>query len=360
MGSPQMRIIRGAVISVVLLGWPMMVSADGGDTGLVHACINPNGLTRIITPIGSCNASETPVHWSATSPRTVPATFTVNCNGGETISAKFTGLIPGDTLLVSGTCNENVVIPFEAQRITLDGQGTATINGPDAATATLVVRGRGITIRGFTITGGLEGVRVIFGMATINDNTIQGTGSHGITVLQTATANINGNIIQNIGGMGSLPLGARVGIRVSGSSSAGITNNAVQDNPADGVVVDVNSSAFIASNTIQNHGRDGIFVFRSSSVSVQGNTISNNSATGVKVQGVSQASIGGGNTINGNGSDGIFVNTNSDVDLGQGGPNTTTVNNGGFGIRCESGSHASGDVGTLNGNSGQTNAICDY
>ena len=36
---------------------------------------------------------------------------------------------PGDTLLVSGTCNENIDLGEEVHGITLDGQGTATING---------------------------------------------------------------------------------------------------------------------------------------------------------------------------------------------------------------------------------------
>lgn len=119
----QMKIstIWGLVIFVALLGVPMIVGADGGDTSLVHGCVNPSGLSRIITPDGECSKSETPVHWSSTIPRTVPTIFTVDCNGGETIGGKLKDLIPGDALMVSGICNENVVIPEEVHRITLDG-----------------------------------------------------------------------------------------------------------------------------------------------------------------------------------------------------------------------------------------------
>ncbi|MBI2987964.1 MAG: hypothetical protein HYY45_14465, partial [Deltaproteobacteria bacterium] len=144
------RVLLGLVIFVALLGVPMMASADGGDTSLVHACVNPSGLTRIIGPNDSCSSSETPTHWSSTTPRTVPATFTVDCGLGQTISDKLKDLIPGDTLLVSGTCNENLVIREEVHRITLDGQGTATINGPDPSASTVSVQGAGITIKGFT------------------------------------------------------------------------------------------------------------------------------------------------------------------------------------------------------------------
>lgn len=66
-----------------------------------------------------------------------------------------------------------IVLGQEVDRITLDGQGTATING-DPSAFTVTVRGRGITIRGFTITGGLQGIAVLDGgSAVIDGNTIQ-------------------------------------------------------------------------------------------------------------------------------------------------------------------------------------------
>lgn len=133
----------------------------------------------------------------------------------------------------------------------------------------------------------------------------------------------------------------------------------MQDNPVDGIVVDTNSFAFITSNTIQNHGDQGILVFRSSSAQIFENTISNNTTWGVHVSRLSHANIGG-NAIDGNGLDGIFVVKNSGVDLEERGPNTTTVDNGGFGIRCVIDSYASGDVGTLNGASGQIGGTCDH
>ena len=55
------------------------------------------------------------------------------CGSQRTISEVLRQLNPGDTLLVSGACNENVVIPEEVVNVTLDGQGTATINARDPA-----------------------------------------------------------------------------------------------------------------------------------------------------------------------------------------------------------------------------------
>src|SRR3989338_10107508 len=82
----------------------------------------------------------------------------LTCGKEKTIGEALHELKPGDTLLVSGVCNENLVIPEEVHRITLDGQGTAVIDGPDATRATIEVRGTGITIKRFTISRGRDGI----------------------------------------------------------------------------------------------------------------------------------------------------------------------------------------------------------
>jgi hypothetical protein len=72
----------------------------------------------------------------------------------------------------------------------------------------------------------------------------------------------------------------------------------------------------------------------------------------------SQADISS-NAIGANGGDGVLVAENSLVNLGEETgdtmydlPNSTTVNNGGFGVRCLSGGAVSGRQGTLAGNMG--------
>ena len=50
------------------------------------------------------------------------------CGSHRTISEALGQLNPGDTLLVSGACNENVVISEQVVNVILDGQGMATIN----------------------------------------------------------------------------------------------------------------------------------------------------------------------------------------------------------------------------------------
>jgi len=244
---------------------------------------------------------------------------------------------PEDTILVSGTCNENVNIPVGKDLITLNGGGKATIHGPDATLNTIMVRGRGITITAFTITGGRAGVDVgRGGTAVIDGNTIESTGRNGITV----------------GGWGT----------------ANIVNNTIQKNASHGILVNGNSWAFIgfrtadatvaSPNIIRNNGIHGISVTLSASARIVGNTISDNMRNGVSVDRASQANISD-NTIDANGQNGIFVTENSGVNLGSDtgtgifdAPNRTTVNNTLRGISCRMGGYGNGRLGTLNGNSG--------
>jgi hypothetical protein len=64
----------------------------------------------------------------------------------------------GASILVSGTCSENVTIPIGKGGITLDGGGSAAILAADPALPAVLVRARDITVKGFTITGGRGGV----------------------------------------------------------------------------------------------------------------------------------------------------------------------------------------------------------
>jgi parallel beta-helix repeat protein len=265
------------------------------------------------------------------------ATKRVNCNSSGTLNSAIGKLKPGDTLLVSGVCNETVFIGPELSRVVLDGQGTATINGPDAGTNTVTIRGRGITIRGFTITGGNRGIQVgRGGEATIDGNTIESTGGEGIQVFNGASARILNNTIQN---------NPDHGIFIVGTSMADIGISAA-------------SQAVPDTNTIQNNSGDGILVSRGSSARIMGNTISNNTSSGIAVDSNSVADTAS-NTINANGDNGIHVLRNSSVRLGRDNgttlttaPNSTTVNNVGAGVRCRINGSVDGQRGTLNGTAG--------
>lgn len=238
---------------------------------------------------------------------------------------------------MSGTCNENVTV---RTRLTLDGGGSATINGSgpgaDPNSTTLLVTSRGVTITGFIITGGSIGIHVVNGAtAEINNNTIESVGTNGIIVSRAGSVRIINNTIQNnLNGSGII-------INDSSAARIGFTGP--------------HGARVSEPNIIQNNDGAGISVTRSSSARILSNTISGNGVDGVRVQRASHADIAS-NIINGNSGDGIDVRENSGVNLGrdtidvdfdpvEDSHNTTTVNNTGVGIRCRINSYANGVLG---------------
>ena len=265
-----------------------------------------------------------------------------NCELPKSLQDAINKLKPGDILLVSGTCNENVTINQSIEGITIDGQGTAAINGPDTTRSTVGINGRNIILTGFTITGGENGVGITRGgTATITNCTIQGSIRDGIVASQGSTVRVTNSTIQN---------NTNQGINAVDNSYARIGFLTVEgtDTVPGGV----------GPNIIQNNGANGVRVADSSAADIVDNTISNNTGSGVFVDRVSHALVAS-NRINGNGDDGIAVGRNSGVNLGSPAgtdldelPNSTTTNNTDFGIRCFINSYADGRLGTLNGTAG--------
>jgi parallel beta-helix repeat protein len=268
----------------------------------------------------------------------------VACSAKKTLNAFIPRLNPGDTVVVTGTCHENVVIPSEISEITIDGQGTAIINAVVPTAATLINRGMNNTIKNLTITGAQTAIQV----------------------QRSSSMTIDSVVISGVG---------ETGIAVNGSSFARIVNSTIQNNVnGNGITVTENSSARIGyltnndttalPNTITGNDR-GVVVSESSSATIVGNTISNNLREGILVNAVSHADIAS-NTINGNGNNGIHVGRNSGVDLGSDSgtsifevPNSTTSGseNVGFGLRCFINSYADRRLGSLNGTLGQKDAF---
>lgn len=271
------------------------------------------------------------------------ANVTIDCDAGATIREALRSLKPGDALLVTGTCKENVVVAAEILRVTLDGQGKATIDA-QPATAAIAVTGREVTVKGFTIRG----------------------GRNGINVLRGASALIDGNTIQQTGAAGQP--GSGLGINVAQHSFAAIVNNTIQHNPRAGILVHESSSARIGfadvastghGNTIQNNGREAILLQRGSTARIVGNTIRNNRGDGISIEQASQAEIAN-NVIEQNGGNGIAVTERSGVNLeikATGGAgvtvsNRTAVPNAGAGIQCSIGGYVVGSLGSLTGAKG--------
>src|SRR3982751_1417071 len=264
------------------------------------------------------------------------ATVAVDCDAGNTMTGAMSSLKPGDTMLVSGTCKEQVSVPPEMVRITLDGQKKTTIQHPGGSTPSphaLYNRGKEITIKNFTVTGGQDGIHLSGPASTV----------------------IDGNIVVKNSGRG---------IHIDKGSVARILNTTVQENGSIGIDVTGASYAYIgvfiprvptlAPNTIRNNGGPGINIERSSGAWIVGNTISNNKESGIALHRNAQADVIA-NVISANGGDAINVSYGSGVNLNseprKDGPNQTTAgqNNSGAGIHCTIGGYVEGPLGSLTG-----------
>ena len=277
----------------------------------------------------------------------MPTTYTVDCNAGEKIQDKIALAQPGDTILVSGNCGENVAVPVEAARITLDGQGKTVITAPPKGDG-FFVRGREITIKGFTIIGGRDGIHLSGSAsgasANIVGNTIRKTGRHGIHLDHTSVGRIAGNTIEetHASGIDVAEMSvARVGYLLR---PMGHGPNTIRKAGEHGISVNRQSSARIVGNTIEGNGKSGVFVTRNSQADVFGNAISGNAANGIT------ASHNSG------------VNMTNEDNLFNLGPNRTDANsiNAGFGLSGSVGGYVDGPIGALDGAKGakQIDAGC--
>ena len=121
--------------------------------------------------------------------KVVPITVSVDCDKGGIVGPVLSGLKPGDVVLIHGTWQENIVIQPELQRITLDGQGKATIKAADASRPVIQVLGREVTIKGFTVTGGSFGIAINRGAtAVVDTNIIERAANTGLEVSQNSFA----------------------------------------------------------------------------------------------------------------------------------------------------------------------------
>lgn len=270
-------------------------------------------------------------------------TINVNCDQGQKIGTAIINAGEGYTIYVTGTCNETIEIWWARPGIKLiglkDGSGNpAVINGQNIPIQVVSVGAENITISGFKITQGKMGVALYKGAsAMIYGNTIEGTEGHGIVLLDTATARIFNNRIQYNSGDG---------IFVTNSSSARIGFDSQTDTDP-------------KPNWIEHNNGNGISIANSSSAQIVGNTVIENAGDGIKVARVSQADISD-NIINLNNGNGIFVTQNSGANLGNDTgntifdrPNTTTIENGAFGLKGTIGGYADGWLGTLDGLKGR-------
>lgn len=247
-----------------------------------------------------------------------PVTISVNCDAGETITQALQDTEGGDTIQITGTCNETVDISFDG--LILDGQGSTIIDAGGASLPIVAIAGaRNVTIRDITVQNGDLGI----------------LGTDG------AALRLEGVTVQNT---------VKEGIRIEDNSTGHLSNSSVTNSGLDGIAVINNSSAvFEGTITSNTNGNDGLRVLQNSSISslaMASITLDNNMGFGLLVQNSStfndfNATLSANNNQNA----GVGVFDASSANL-----NADISNNIGNGIIVES-SNATIMNATINGNS---------
>ncbi len=241
------------------------------------------------------------------------ATHTVDCEAGETIANAMSRAHPGSTIVISGTCEEAVVVTHDG--ITLDGGGTAVIDGMNEDAAAIKIRGQqNVTIKGLTVQNGLNGVKIVeTAAAWLEDVTIQGSrfkaghdSGHGIVVAGSASVVLTGNVVASDND--------DIGIGAWNSSSIFVIGNITIDG-------DPLPQASLEAN---GNGNSGILIARGSSLhafsgdstptTIQAN---NNGENGFNVAHSGSMQFGGGADVEavGNGQSGLSVFNGSSVSM---------------------------------------------
>ncbi|MCZ6449072.1 MAG: hypothetical protein O6831_12650, partial [Alphaproteobacteria bacterium] len=106
----------------------------------------------------------------------------MDCDAGATLQAALDGAVEGDTINVSGTCNERVIVSIG--NITIDGGGTASIDGTGLTGPLVQVFASGVQILNLTAENSSSSCIVVgkAGSATIQGITVKNCERAGILV----------------------------------------------------------------------------------------------------------------------------------------------------------------------------------
>jgi hypothetical protein len=299
----------------------------------------------------------------------------VDCGAQQTITQALQEAEAGDTIQVTGTCNETLTISTD--RLTLDGQGTATIDGGGQGVIINIVGARGITITGFTIQNGSDGIAGRRGATfTVSNTVVQNTTDDGIEALENSTAQITDCTVTTAGDDGIFALRNSViiltgviesnnnadnGIHVS-TTATGFFNGATittTGNGGLGVRVTGTSALNVTNSmiTVQNNS-GGVGILENSNLSSTNSTflIKDNTNIGMEVSGSSNAILNASlsaSEISDNGSNGLLVTQNAYLSTG----NITVQDNADIGVFIDDGSSAAISDSTISGNTGADVAL---
>jgi len=209
----------------------------------------------------SADASDRPQVWS------------VNCHAGQSIARAVQRAAPGDTIVVTGTCRERVVI---TQSVNLQGHGTAVVDGSGAARTRATLS----ELDGVIVVDGATGV-------ALTGLTVRNGRSNGIVATRGAAVMAKDVIAEG---------NTLMGISVSDNSILEAVDSVTRSNGVSGFDVFTSSSLILSGSfTTSDNGGSGGEINGQSIVELRGAqvTIANNPAFGIIAGSQSQLAIFG-------------------------------------------------------------------
>jgi hypothetical protein len=266
-------------------------------------------------------------------------TLSVDCDGGETLTAALEAAVPGDVIEVAGYCTETVQVTTD--RLTLEGGGVegepAVIDGGDAEEPVILISARGVVVRGFTLRRGLKGILGVDAASfDVEDTLTELNAEEGIDV-DKSTANLRRVSARNNGAEGFEVLeGSKatltdcsslrnaVGMRVvSGGNVRFFGRNVFGENVGEGIATQVGSQliGIFTELVLRGNGGDGLLLTDSGALFLAAQvTARDNSGSGIRVvegssflAGRPGIPLAGATSLHRNGVDGITVGSNSSL-----------------------------------------------
>ena len=201
-----------------------------------------------------------------------------------------------NVVTLHGTCHENLVI-HNFDRLTLRGAPGAEISDASGGTewaVVLISDSRRIRVRGLKITGGMVGIECTDGSrCEFGMNTLEGQSQRGFSIDQSE-ATFNGDVVT-----GSADTGLYISV-----SKAQMTGVTAEQNKTG---MNIGTSSVVADNmTINNNTETGIFVSTNSHLQLIDSNVSFNGMNGIQATAVTSLSLVN-NTVTGNFMSGVWA-----------------------------------------------------
>ncbi|WP_342679016.1 lectin like domain-containing protein [Methanofollis sp. UBA420] len=188
-----------------------------------------------------------------------------------------TVLSGGMVLVGDGVYVENVVVDHP---LTLAGSHDAVIDGNGGTALTLT--GSTITVRGFTLTNGDDGVLATGEDITLMDVNVTDCSGDGIALEGASRASI---VLTDVRGAG------HAGLRVNDSVRVGVALSDLSENGESGVNVSRSTDVWFVGVNVTVNGGDGISLASQDSFMVADCVIAGNAGTGLALDGVKNGEV---------------------------------------------------------------------